>query len=120
MNLYSRAILDKYKDNKIEKALPVISNQRMNDYLKEIGKIAKIKEPQSIVYFIGNQRYEEVHPKYDLLTSHCGRRTFIVNPLYLGIPAEIAMRHSDYDSMKPYIKIVDELKIESMKKFDEK
>jgi hypothetical protein len=28
--------------------------------------------------------------------------------------------HSDYDSMRPYIKIVDELKNESMRKFDEK
>ena len=120
LNKYSRAILDRYKDDKTEKALPVISNQQMNDYLKEIGEI---NEPQRIVYFVGNQRYEEVHPKYDLLTTHCGRRTFIVNSLYLGIPAEVVMKwtgHSDYDSMKPYIKIVDELKIDSMKKFDEK
>jgi len=26
--------------------------------------------------------------------------------------------HNDYKSMKPYIKIVDELKVENMKKFD--
>ena len=63
-------------------------------------------EPQRIVYFIGNQRYEEVYPKYELLTSHCGRRTFIINALYLGINAEVIMKwtgHNDYKSMKPYI-----------------
>jgi len=44
---------------------------------------------------MGNQRYEEVHPKYSLLTTHCGRRTFIVNALYLGIPAEVVMRRTE-------------------------
>ena len=39
LNDYSREILDKYKDDILDddKALPVISNQRMNDYLKELG-----------------------------------------------------------------------------------
>ena len=121
LNKYSRSILEKYKDYDTDNALPVISNQRMNIYLKEIGKIAEIKETQRIVYFIGNNRHEEVYPKYELLTTHCGRRTFIVNSLFLGIPAEVVMKwtgHSDYKSMKPYIKIVDELKVENMKKFD--
>jgi integrase len=96
-------------------------NKIMNKYLKEICKIAGFNEPQRIVYFIGNERHEEVYPKYELLTTHCGRRTFIVNSLFLGIPAEVVMKwtgHKDYESMKPYIKIVDELKIEHMKKFD--
>jgi integrase len=121
LNKYSRAILEKYKDSTNEHALPVVSNDKMNDHLKEIGKIVGIDEPQRIVYFVGNQRYEEVYPKYELLTTHCGRRTFIVISLYLGIPAEVVMKwtgHSDYKSMKPYIKIVDELKEEQMKKFD--
>ena len=122
LNKYSRAILEKYKNTKIEYALPIVSNSIMNRYLKLIGKITEINEPQRIVYFIGNERKEEVYPKYELLTSHCGRRTFIVNSLYLGIPAEVVMKwtgHKDYRSMKPYIKIVDELKKISMKKFDD-
>lgn len=95
----------------------------MNEYLKELMRIAEIKEPQRIVYFKGNQRYEEVYPKYSLLTTHCGRRTFIVIALYLGIPAEVVMRwtgHSDYKAMKPYIKIIDTLKEQEMNKFNEK
>ena len=121
LNKYSKAILDKYKRTKTDKALPEISNIKMNEYLKEMAEIAGIDEPKRIVYFIGNQRHEEVYPKYELLTTHCGRRTFIVNALFLGIPAEVVMKwtgHRDYESMKPYIEIVDELKKESMKKFD--
>jgi site-specific recombinase XerD len=125
LNKYSKAILDKYANQEFEddKALPVVSNAKMNEYLKELGEIAEINEPQRIVYFKGNERFEEVHPKYELLTSHCGRRTFIVNALYLGIPAEVVMKwtgHSDYGAMKPYIKIVDALKESEMDKFNRK
>lgn len=123
LNNYSKAILDKYKDFNFEdnKALPVISNVKMNEYLKELGELSDINEPQRIVYFKGSERIEEVYPKYKLLTTHCGRRTFIVNALFLGIPAEVVMRwtgHSDYKAMKPYIKIVDELKEKEMNKFN--
>ena len=125
LNDYSREILDKYKGAhfKDDKALPVISNVKMNVYLKDLGELAGLNEPQRIVYFMGNERIEEVHPKFDLLTTHCGRRTFIVNALYLGIPAEVVMRwtgHNDYSAMKPYIKIVDDLKSQEMKKFNRK
>jgi integrase len=125
LNKYSRAILEKYKNEQFpdDKALPVLPNKKMNEYVKAMAEEAGFDEKIRIVYFVGSERYEEVHPKYELITTHCGRRTFIVNALYLGIPAEVVMKwtgHSDYDAMKPYIKIVDELKVVSMKKFDEK
>jgi integrase len=123
LNKYSKSILDKYKDVSFpnDKVLPVISLQKMNDYLKRMGKIVGFNERIRIVYFIGSQRYEEVYLKHELLSTHCGRRTFVVHSLRLGIPAEVVMSwtgHSDYASMKPYIKIVDDLKKTSMQKFD--
>lgn len=125
LNKYSKAILDKYSDIQLEKnkALPVISNSKMNEYLKELGEIAGLNESLRMVYYIGKKRFENVFPKYKLLTTHCGRRTFIVNSLFLGIPAEVVMKwtgHSDYDAMKPYIKIVDELKEQMMDLFNKK
>jgi integrase len=123
LNKYSEAILKKYEDVRFpgDLALPIISNQKMNDYLKELGELAGLDEPQRIVFFKGNSRHEEVFPKYALLTTHCGRRTFIVNALRLGVPAEVIMKwtgHSDYNAMKPYIKIVDKLKVSEMSKFN--
>lgn len=125
LNKYSKSILDKYKNIHFEndKVLPVISNVNMNLHLKVMGEIVGLDEKQRIVYFKGNERIEEVYSKYELLTTHCGRRTFIVNALYLGIPAEVVMRwtgHSDYKAMKPYIKIVDDLKVQEMNKFNDK
>ena len=123
LNKYSRAILEKYGGEKIKSglALPVISNAKMNDYLKEIGRMAGIDAPQRVVYFKGATRFEEIHPKWELLTTHCGRRTFVVNALMLGIPAEVIMSwtgHKDYKAMRPYIKIVDTLKVSEMEKFN--
>lgn len=123
LNNYSLAILEKYENItfKNDLALPIVSNVQMNVRVKEMAKLAGFDEPTRITYYIGSQRYEAVFPKYELITTHCGRRTFIVNSLYLGIPAEVVMQwtgHADYDSMKPYVKIVDELKRESMNKFN--
>lgn len=39
----------------------------------------------------------------------------------MGIPAEVIMRwtgHKNYEAMRPYVKIVDELKREAMQRFD--
>lgn len=123
LNNYSQAILDKYKDCKFKNdlALPMLSISVTNDYLKIIGKKCKLNEPTRIVFFKGQERCEEVHPKYELLTTHCARRTFVVMALRLGIPAEVIMKwtgHSSFEAMKPYVKIVDELKAQSMKRFN--
>ncbi|MCM1543658.1 MAG: phage integrase SAM-like domain-containing protein [Ruminococcus sp.] len=123
LNKHSRAILDKYKECKFKNdlALPVPCNVRMNLYLKDIAKAAGIDTPTRIVYFNGNQRHEEVLPKWALITTHVARRTFVVTALQLGIAAEVIMRwtgHSKFEAMKPYIAIVDELKKQSMTKFD--
>ena len=124
LNKYSKAILQRYEAIPYEgkKALPVISNQRMNDYLKELGEMCGIDEPQTVVYFKGSERIEEVYPKYELLGTHAGRRTFICNALAMGIPANVVMKwtgHSDYKAMKPYIDVADNIKAKEMNKFNE-
>ena len=124
LNDYSRAILNKYKGVKFPKgkALPVISNQKMNDYLKELGKLAGFDTEETIIYYRGTERVEYTIPKYELLSTHCGRRTFICNALTLGIPAHIVMKwtgHSDYRAMQPYIAVADKTKSKLMKKFNE-
>ncbi|KAA6340342.1 Tyrosine recombinase XerC [termite gut metagenome] len=123
LNNHSKTILDKYKDVIFEedKALPVISNQKMNDYLKELAELAQINEPIRETYYKGNERIDVVTPKYALLGTHAGRRTFICNALSLGIPAQVVMKwtgHSDYKAMKSYIDIADDIKATAMDKFN--
>ncbi len=123
LNNHSKAILDKYKDVHFgnDKALPVISNQKMNDYLKELAKLAEIDEPVRETFYKGSERIDVVTPKYELLGTHAGRRTFICNALSLGIPAQVVMKwtgHSDYKAMKPYIDVADSTKASAMDKFN--
>ncbi len=124
LNNHSRTILQKYKDVHFEnnKVLPVITNQKMNEYLKELAELAKINELIRETYYKGNQRIDEVTPKHDLLGTHAGRRTFICNALSLGIQPQVVMKwtgHSDYKAMKPYIDIADEIKASAMEKFNQ-
>lgn len=125
LNRYSRAILEKYATGKklTEKALPVVSNQRSNILLKQIGKIVGLDEPVQKSYYVGSERHQETKPKYEFLTTHCGRRTFIVNALQLGIPPQVVMEwtgHADYDAMRPYIAIVNEQREQAMSLFDKR
>lgn len=124
LNKYALAILEKYKDgaNKGGKALPVISDQKMNKHLKELGKRCGLDSTVVKTYFIGNNRFDEKFQKWELLTTHCGRRTFICNALSLGIPPDVVMKwtgHSDYKAMRPYIDVADKTKAMYMDRFNQ-
>ena len=124
LNQITRNILKKYElvDFPDNKALPVMQNQPMNRALKELCRLAGIDEEIRVTTYKGNERKDEVHPKWELVGTHTGRRTFIVNALSMGIPPNIVMKwtgHSDYKAMRPYIDIIDSFKADAMKKFDE-
>lgn len=123
LNDYTKAILRKYKnfEHPNDLALPVTSLKCINEKIKIIGEHLGFDSPVREVYFIGNKYYENTYKKWQLLSSHSARRTFIVNAITLGIPVEVIIKwtgHKDYEAMKPYIKIVDELKKKEMSKFN--
>lgn len=123
LNKYALAILDKYRAEASSGnyVFPRITNQRMNIYLKELCELCGINQPITQTYYSGSNRIEETSPKYELIGTHTGRRTFICNALMLGIPAEIVMKwtgHSDYKAMKPYIAIADAAKAKAMDLFN--
>lgn len=123
LNKYSRAIINKYKKNPLagEKVFPHRYNETINKQLKEIGKLCGLDEPISKTRFEGSDRIDETKPKYEYLTTHVGRKTFICLALSMGIPPTTVMAwtgHESYDDMKPYIRITDQAKAEAMAKFD--
>lgn len=123
LNDISRKIIEKYKDVEFpgNRALPTLNNQNFNRDLKALCKLAGMNEKIRITTYKGSERRDELKEKWELVSSHCGRRTFIVNALSMGITPNVTMSwtgHSDYRSMKPYIAIVDEIKKEEMTKFN--
>lgn len=123
LNDVTRGILDKYSrvDIPCGKALPCSSNQAMNKRLKIICRMAGLDDEIRITRFRGSEREDSFFPKWKLISTHTGRRTFIVQALSLGIPPNVVMKwtgHSSYRAMQPYIDIVDSAKAESMAKFN--
>lgn len=123
LNAFAKEILDKYAKEKYDDdlALPVISNQKMNKYLKDLGELCGFTEPIKRVCFRGGKRVEEIYPKYSVLGTHAGRRTFICFALSSGIPPQVVMKwtgHSDYSAMKPYIDIAEKTKANAMSLFE--
>lgn len=124
LNNVASAILDKYKDAELEnnKALPVISNQKMNVALEEMAVQCGIDTPIEQTIFKGGERVTEIVPKYKLVRTHTARRTFVCKAIRLGISPTIIMKftgHKDYDTMKKYIGAMDKEKAAAMKLFND-
>lgn len=122
-NDLSYPIIKKYEQykNVSENVLPVISNQKYNDYLKELGKLAGFDQPTTKVIFKGSERIERTVPKYELLTSHVARKTFVTLALYKGIPAEVVRSftgHKDAKVMERYFKFNGQEKKNQMQNFN--
>lgn len=67
---------------------PTISNQKMNDYLKEIGQMAGLNEEKVINDATGGIRRERKVPLWEMLTTHVARRSFATN-FYQKHPEQI-------------------------------
>lgn len=124
LNKYALAILERYADRADlgGYVFPHLTNQRMNIYLKDLCELCGINQPITQTYYRGSERYDETAPKFELMGTHAGRRTFICNALMLGIPAEIVMKwtgHSDYKAMKSYIDVTNAAKAVAMNKFND-
>ncbi|MDD3875847.1 MAG: phage integrase SAM-like domain-containing protein [Bacteroidales bacterium] len=124
LNKYAVAIWNKYMniDLRDNRAFPVISNQKYNEYLKEAARLAGFDSKESITEFRGNKRIDTTFEKWELLTTHTARKTFIINALYLGIQPDIIRAwtgHKDHRTLEAYIKITDKQKAVSMNKFNE-
>jgi site-specific recombinase XerD len=113
LNNHAKEILSVYKDNLSLKPLPTgISNQKTNEYLKEIGELAKINESITLEKYKGSKKVIISKPKFNFLSTHTARRTFVTLSLEKGIRAEVVMAmtgHKSYRTFKKYIKITDKV-----------
>ena len=85
--------------------LPVISNQKFNDYIKEIGELVGINEPVRIIRFNGKKEIIIEKPKCDFMSSHMGRRTMVTILLSKGVPITLVQKitqHSDIRTLMKY------------------
>ena len=67
-----------------------ISSQKYNDYIKKVCEIAKINETVYGGKMEKNRKLFKEYKKYELVTSHIGRRSFATN-FYGKIPTALLM-----------------------------
>lgn len=102
-----RAILAKYN------GIPprVLTNQRMNQYLKEIAELAGLNEKVTITQTKGGLKETKTRQKWELVTTHTARRSFATNAYKEGVPTIDIMRltgHRTETSFMKYIKVTNE------------
>lgn len=89
----------------------VISNQKMNEYLKEVALLAELKDKVSIPITKGGIKQINVYEKWELVTVHTARRSFATNMYLLDIPTISIMKitgHKTERAFMQYIKITQE------------
>jgi integrase/recombinase XerD len=108
-------ILETYaKDYRL---LPVLTNQKYNDNLKDIARIAGIVQPTEILVQRDGRLVVKAVPKYELVTSHIARHTYATLSLVKGVPLEVvskALGHSKLQTTMIYAKIANEWKNQSI------
>lgn len=100
-------ILRKY-DNKLPR---VMSNQKFNDYLKEIGEAAKLNEQVTVSITKGGMKVDSNLKKHELITVHTARRSFATNMYLAGVPTISIMKiigHRTERAFMKYIKVTQE------------
>ncbi len=88
--------------------LPVKSNQKMNAYLKELGKLAGLNNEYTILKIWGMRKEEIVKKKYELLSTHTGRRTFVTLSYQRGMKPLDIMKitgHKSFDTFTKYYRL---------------
>lgn len=117
LNRFAQSILDQYQNLETETCLPQITNMRLNEKLKVIGKIVGLTRKVDHVRFRGAVRLEKTIEFYKILTAHVGRKTFITNSIHMGMNSETVMAISGQktrQSFQRYFSIVDQHKKEQM------
>ena len=110
----AKSILVKYDYN-----MPVLSNQKLNKHLKSLAEKAGINEIVNIQKYRGAERIDHKAPKYELISTHTARRTFITLSLEKGIRQEVVMSitgHKNFRTFNAYVKIVDKVKKQELLK----
>lgn len=116
LNNFAKEILKRYKGTLFE-PIPKISGQKFNVYIKECCQIVGIDTPVNTTRYIGNQRIDLERPKYELITSHTAKKTFVTNSLILGMKEQVIREitgNKDEASFRPYLKIANDLKNNEM------
>lgn len=83
-----------------------ISNQKMNEYLKELGKLVELNENILLSSTKGGTKRSETFKKSELITVHTARRSFATNAFIMNIPSISIMKITGHKTEKAFLKYI--------------
>lgn len=108
----SRSIIPILNDARplLERKPHNISNQKFNQYIKELGRLAGITEPIKFEETKGKVTSTIEEPKYKLMKTHTARRSFATNSYKRGLAPKAIMvvtGHKKEQSFYEYLRMSD-------------
>lgn len=84
-----------------------ISNQKTNDYLKEIGKMVPTLQAELVKSFTKEgSKQQTKYQKWEMLTSHTARRSFATNKYLAGTPTLTIMAITGHKTEKAFLRYI--------------
>jgi site-specific recombinase XerD len=102
LNLNVVAILNKY-NGELPRAL---TNQKFNQYIKELGERAGLTRPVEKTRTEGGKRTTQTAQLYELITSHTAQRSFATNAFLAGVPTVSIMKITGHKSEGQFLKYI--------------
>ncbi|WNM18535.1 tyrosine-type recombinase/integrase [Flavobacterium capsici] len=99
LNDFSIFLLKKY-----EYKLPNISNQKFNDYIKEVFQTIGYNQNIKKTVKVGKDIIEQVNPLFERISSHTARRSFITIMKNNKIPDKVIMSYTGHRSLEVFNK----------------
>lgn len=100
-----------------------ISNQKLNQYIKEVAALAKLTNIVSVRRNVGGEDIIEDIQFNKLITTHTARRSFATNMFKMGIPTFVIMAitgHRTESAFFRYIRVSGQEKAQMMREMWEK
>ena len=95
----SLAIAEKYNCE-----LPKLNHSVVNNYIRQVCREAGIDSDFEYIEYKQGEPEEMVVPKWEMITSHTGRRSFCTNLLTKGISPQVVMKISGHKSLSSFEK----------------
>lgn len=87
--------------------IPVtMSNQKFNAYLKDVCKAARLRQKVMKSITRGGRKRTTVYEKWQLVTSHTGRRSFATNLYRSGFPSLSIMQVTGHKTETAFLKYI--------------
>lgn len=97
----AKGILDKYNGTP-----RLVSNQKFNEYIKDVCRIVGLTELVSLTRTCGGKKITTRKEKCEFVSSHTARRSFATNAYKAGVPSLAIMAITGHRTEKVFLKYI--------------